>query len=55
MKCKVRRTVIGKKIYLGLQGQYCADPNSGVCSCYNTSDAFAFSQALYIDEKAAIR
>ena len=34
MKYKVRRTVIDKKLYPELQGQYCAVPNSGVCSCY---------------------
>ena len=35
MKHKVRLTVIDKKLYPELQQQYCADPNSGACPCYN--------------------
>ena len=41
-KCKV--TVIDKKLYPELQAQYCADPNSGVCSCYNVGDEFIFER-----------
>lgn len=35
-KCKL--TVIDKKLYPELQTQYCADPNSGACPCYNVGD-----------------
>lgn len=42
MKHKVRLTVIDKKLYPELQQQYCADPNSGVCPCYNVGDVFEF-------------
>ena len=42
MKHKVRLTVIDKKLYPELQQQYCADPNSGACPCYNVGDVFEF-------------
>ena len=42
IKHKVRLTVIDKKLYLELQQQYCADPNSGACPCYNVGDVFEF-------------
>ena len=41
-KCKV--TVIDKKLYPELQAQYCADPNSGVCSIYNVGDEYIFER-----------
>ena len=41
MKHKVRLTVIDKKLYPELQ-QYCANPNSGACPCYNIGDMFEF-------------
>lgn len=41
-KCKV--TVIDKKLYPELQAQYCADPNSGTCSCYNVGDEYIFER-----------
>ncbi len=42
MKHMVKVTVIDKKLYPGLQEQYCADPLSGVCPCYNVGDEFLF-------------
>ena len=47
MKHKVRLTVIDKKLYPELQHQYCADPDSGACPCYNVGDVFEF----YRDEE----
>lgn len=47
MKYKVKVTVIDKKLYPELQQQYCADPNSGMCPCYNVGDEFIFER----DEK----
>ena len=41
-KCKV--TVIDKKLYPELQAQYCADPNSGMCSVYNVGDEYVFER-----------
>ena len=38
MKHKVKVTVIDKKLFPELQQQYCADPNSGMCPCYNVGD-----------------
>ncbi len=38
MKHKVKVTVIDKKLYPELQKEYCADPNSGMCPCYNVSN-----------------
>ena len=45
MKHKVKLTVIDKKLFPELQQQYCADPNSGVCPCYNVGDEFIFEPA----------
>ena len=42
MKYKVKVTVIDKKLYPELQQQYCADPASGACQCYNVGDEFIF-------------
>ena len=42
MKYKVKITVIDKKLYPELQQQYCHDPNSGICPCYNVGDEFDF-------------
>lgn len=44
MKYKVKVTVIDKKLYPELQKQYCADPNSGECPCYNVGDEFIFER-----------
>lgn len=38
MKHKIKVTVIDKKLYPELQKQYCMDPNSGACLCYNVGD-----------------
>ena len=42
MKHKVKVTVIDKKLYPELQKQFCADPESGMCPCYNVGDEFIF-------------
>ena len=47
MKHKVKVTVIDKKLYPELQHQYCTDPDSGACPCYNVGDEFIF----YRDDK----
>lgn len=44
MKHKVKLTVIDKKLYPELQREYCADPNSGMCPCYNVGDEFVFER-----------
>ncbi|MCC8028034.1 MAG: TIGR04076 family protein [Clostridium sp.] len=44
MQYKVKLTVIDKKLYPELQAKYCADPNSGVCPCYNVGDEFIFER-----------
>lgn len=44
MQHKVKLTVIDKKLYPELQSQYCADPNSGACPCYNIGDEFVFER-----------
>ena len=41
-KCKM--TVLKKECYTDLQEQYCADPKSGVCPCYNVGDEFVFER-----------
>ena len=41
---KVKLTVIDKKLYPELQTQYCADPYSGACPCYNVGDEFIFER-----------
>jgi len=42
MKHMVRVTVIDKKLYPELQEQYCMDPKSGACPCYQVGDVFEF-------------
>lgn len=44
MQHKVKLTVIDKKLYPELQAQYCADPDSGACPCYNVGDEFIFER-----------
>ena len=44
MKYKVKVTVIDKKLYPELQKQYCADPDAGMCPCYNVGDEFIFER-----------
>jgi uncharacterized repeat protein (TIGR04076 family) len=44
MKHKVKVTVIDKKLYPELQKEYCADPDSGMCPCYNVGDEFIFER-----------
>ena len=44
MKYKVKVTVIDKKLYPELQKQYCADPEAGMCPCYNVGDEFIFER-----------
>lgn len=44
MQHKVKLTVIDKKLYPELQEKYCADPNSGMCPCYNVGDEFIFER-----------
>lgn len=44
MQHKVKVTVIDKKLYPELQAQYCADPDSGACPCYQVGDEFIFER-----------
>lgn len=44
MQYKVKLTVIDKKLYSELQTQYCADPDAGMCPCYNVGDEFIFER-----------
>ncbi|MBR4225695.1 MAG: TIGR04076 family protein [Candidatus Methanomethylophilaceae archaeon] len=44
MKHKVKVTVIDKKLYPELQEEYCSDPRSGPCPCYNVGDEFVFER-----------
>ena len=44
MQHKVRLTVIDKKLYPELQAQYCADPQAGMCPCYQVGDTFLFER-----------
>ena len=44
MKYKVKVTVIDKKLYPELQKQYCAEPEAGMCPCYNVGDEFVFER-----------
>lgn len=44
MQHKVKLTVIDKKLYPELQAQYCTDPASGACPCYNVGDEFIFER-----------
>ena len=41
---KVKVTVIDKKCYVDLQKQYCQDPQSGLCPCYQVGDEFIFER-----------
>ena len=41
---KVKVTVIDKKCYVDLQEQYCHDPKSGPCPCYQVGDEFIFER-----------
>jgi len=42
MKHKIRVTVLDKKLYPELQEEYCMNPRSGACPCYNVGDVFEF-------------
>ena len=42
-KCKM--TVLKKELYTDLQEQYCADPKSGVCTCYHVGDEYIFERS----------
>ena len=44
LKHKVIVTVIDKKLYPDLQRQYCDNPNSRHCPCYNIGDTFVFER-----------
>lgn len=44
MQHKVKVTVLDKKLYPELQVQYCADPISGECPCYQIGDEFIFER-----------
>lgn len=48
MEHRVRVTVLDKKLYPELQAQFCANPVSGKCPCYNVGDEFLFERS---DEK----
>jgi len=41
---KVKVTVIDKKCFVDLQEQYCHDPKSGPCPCYQVEDEFIFER-----------
>lgn len=42
MHYAVKVTVLDKKLYPELQEQYCANPKSGKCACFNVGDEFIF-------------
>ena len=44
MKHKIKLTVLDTKLYPELQSQYCKDPLSGKCPCYNVGDEFIFER-----------
>jgi len=44
MEYKVKVTVIDKKLFPELQEQFCANPVSGKCPCYNVGDEFLFER-----------
>ena len=44
MKHKVKVTVLDKKLYPELQQQYCDNPISGACPCYNVGDELQFDK-----------
>lgn len=41
---KVKVTVIDKKCFVDLQEQYCHDPKSGPCPCFQVGDEFIFER-----------
>lgn len=41
---KVKVTVLDKKCFVDLQKQYCYDPQSGFCPCYQIGDEFIFER-----------
>ena len=40
MKNRAKLNTLDKKLYPELQQQYCTDPTSGPCPCYNVGDEF---------------
>jgi uncharacterized repeat protein (TIGR04076 family) len=44
MNHKVKVTVIDKKLFPELQKEYCSEPQSGPCPCYNVGDEFVFER-----------
>ena len=44
MEYKVKVTVLDKKLYPELQQEYCVDPHSGKCPCFNVGDEFIFNR-----------
>lgn len=50
MQHKVKVTVIDKKLFPEWQIEYCADPNSGMCPCYNVGDEFVFERYETADD-----
>ena len=50
MQHKVKLIVLDKKVYPELQAQYCSDPNSGACPCYNIGDEFIFESYGVADD-----
>lgn len=50
MQHKVKITVIDKKLYPDLQEQFCADPHSGLCPCYNIGDEYIFERYKKADD-----
>lgn len=42
MEYRCRVTVLDKMLYPELQQQYCKNPNSVKCACYNVGDEFMF-------------
>lgn len=49
MKHKVKVTVLDTKVYPELQQQYCSNPCSGKCPCYNKGDEFVFLRDEHTD------
>lgn len=45
MNHKIKLTVLDKKLFSELQQQYCMDPNSGKCPCYNVGDEYIFERS----------
>lgn len=42
MEHRVKVTVLDKKLFKDLQGEYCMDPESGPCPCFKVGDEFIF-------------